>query len=96
MVFKFLIVTKSKCLVSGVTPQTMEMHLTKLNGIISHKLSILKPAIAKLSLEERREIIYSKVSSIILYGASLYCGQTDQIKAKFTNILMKCNIAIYK
>ena len=42
----------------------------------------------------RKEIIYSKVGSIILYGAALYSGQTEQIKAKFTTLLMKCNLMI--
>ena len=73
---------------------SMEMQLSKIKGIVISKLSNLQPTMKFLDKPTRKEIIYSKVGSIILYGAALYSGQTEQIKAKFTTLLMKCNLMI--
>ena len=48
-----------------------------------------------MKLKSRRELIYSKVASIITYGIELYSGASQSILQKVSTILMKCNKAIF-
>merc|ERR1711954_85288 len=55
-----------------------------------------KPYTRHMDLKTRKEVIYSKVSSIALYGCELFTGQTEWTTNKFTTILMKCNREIFQ
>ena len=49
-----------------------------------------------MNLKTRREIIYAKAASLLLYSSELYTGQKEWTKYKITSILMKCNWEIYQ
>ena len=48
-----------------------------------------------MSLKTRKEIVYAKIGSILLYGSPLYCGQTQEIRNNLTTQLMKLNRLIF-
>ena len=73
------------------TKCSMETHITKIKGSVCKQLTSLQPTLKYLNIPTRRELIYSKVGSLILYGAELYSGQVDAIRDKFTALMMRCN-----
>ena len=72
-----------------------DSHLGVINGRITQALAEIKPYVRYMDPKSRKEVIYSKIASIALYGAELLTGQTEWTKAKFTSILMKCNRMIF-
>ena len=72
-----------------------ETHINRITGIVTKRLSEIRPYLRCMNIKTRRKMIYSKVASIILYGIELYLGQTDEILHKITVLLMKCNKAIF-
>ena len=72
-----------------------DSHLGVINGRVTQALQEIKPFMKLMDLKSRKEIVYSKVASIALYGVELYTGQTEWTLNKFTSILMKCNKTIY-
>ena len=73
----------------------MSTNLQRLKGIISMKVSKLRPIMKYMNLEIRKEVVYSKIGSILLYGSPLYCGHMQEIKNNLTAQLMKLNRLIY-
>ena len=73
------------------TKCSMETHINKIKGSVCKKLTSLQPNLKYLDVPTRRELVYSKVGSIVLYGAELYTGQVDTIRDKFTTLMMRCN-----
>ena len=49
-----------------------------------------------MNLKTRRETIYAKATSLLLYGSELFTGQTEWTQRKITSILIKCNREIYR
>ena len=47
-------------------------------------------------LEARKQVIYSKAASLLLYGSELFTGLSNWTKNQFTAILMRCNRMIYQ
>ena len=47
-----------------------------------------------MNVKTRKEVVYAKVGSIILYGAAAYSGQSERIKKLFNTLLMRCNSTI--
>ena len=74
---------------------SMRTHLQKLKGIISLKLAKIRPFLNFMSLKTRKELLYAKIGSIIMYGLPLYCGQTEDIRNDISVLFMKINKAIY-
>ena len=74
---------------------SMNEHLNKICGITYKNLAEVKPLLKFMSLENRRQIVYSKVLGAAFYGLGIYASQTELIKDKFTAIVMKGNRAIY-
>ena len=72
-----------------------DTHIAKIKGIVIKKLSELYPYLHCMTLKTRRKIVYSKISSIVLYGIELFMGQSERIIEKVTALLMRCNRAIY-
>ena len=73
-----------------------DSHLGQVNGRVVKTLAELKPYTKHMDQNTRKEIIYSKVASIALYGCELFTGQTEWTTSKFTSILMKCNREIFQ
>ena len=49
-----------------------------------------------MNLKTRKEVIYSKVVSLIMYGSELYTGQTQWAESRVTSIILRCNRAIFR
>ena len=75
---------------------SIDSHLNMVGGRISGILAELKPLLKYMNLKTRKEIIYSKAASILLYGSELYSGMSEWSKNRFSVILMKCNKAIFR
>ena len=70
-------------------------HIAKIKGPIYRTLAEIKPYLQHMNLDQRREVVYSKVLSIANYGLALYSGQTEEIKDRMTTLMMKGNKLIY-
>ena len=72
-----------------------ETHLRKTRANIINTLRCIKPATDAMDTKQRKEIIYSKAVSQLLYGSQLLLGQTQRVKDLFESTLMICNRRIY-
>ena len=64
-------------------------------GITFKALSDISPFLKHMSLENRRQVVYSKVLGAAFYGLEMYTGQPEIIKDKFMAMIMRANRAIY-
>ena len=79
-----------------VTPtNSMAYHLSKIRGPIYNIIAELQPFLKMMTINERKEVVYSKALSIMQYGLALYSGQTEEIKDRVTTIMMRGNKAIH-
>ena len=69
----------------------MSLKLSQSNSLIK-----LAPYLGHMSMKVRKDVVYAKAASILLYGAELYYGQTEATTTKVTGILMRCNRAIFR
>ena len=70
-------------------------HINKIRGPTYKALSIVKPYLRYMNLDQRRQMIEAKVLSIPTYGIALYLGQSQQTKDRITTIFMRAYRAIY-
>ena len=73
-----------------------DSHLGQINGRVCKVLSEIRPYLKHMNLKTRRETIYAKAASLLLYGSELFTGQTEWTQRKITSILIKCNREIYR
>ena len=75
---------------------SLDSHLNMVGGRVSSILAELKPLLRYMNLETRKEVIYSKAASILLYGSELFTGLSEWSRNRFYVILMRCNKAIFR
>ena len=54
-----------------------DSHLGQINGRVCKVLSEIRPYLKHMNLKTRRETIYAKAASLLLYGSELFTGQTE-------------------
>ena len=74
----------------------LKTNLMKMKGIVNMKICQLKPYLQYMTMKQRKEIVYSKIGSTIMYGLPLYCGQNQQIRNDLSVLLMKINKTIFQ
>ena len=55
----------------------MDSHLCMIGGRVSSVLAELPPLLGLMPMKVRKEVVYSKAASLVLYGAELYTGMTN-------------------
>ena len=66
-----------------------DSHLGLVSALVSKRLTELSPFLKHMTLKNRKEILYSKVASLLNYGIELYLRQTAWTIQKLTTIMMK-------
>ena len=64
-------------------------------GQVFKSLSTIKPYLRYMSLEKRRQIVYSKVLGTAVYGIGPHTGQRANAKDKMTPIFIRATREIY-
>ena len=74
----------------------IKSHLYKLNANVSNSIKLMSHVLPKININKRKQLLMSKVTYQVDYGAALYIGQTDDIKRKVNTIRMKCYTVILR
>lgn len=74
----------------------MDSHLNMVGDRISSILAEISPLLRFMGQKTRKEIVYSKAASLLIYGSELFTGLSEWIKNRYTAIMMRCNRCIYR
>ena len=74
----------------------MKAHITAVIAKAAITLKKLKPITDVLDQKGRKEVITSKVLSILEYGIELYIGQPQDVKEKLDTAMRRCFSQIYQ
>ena len=72
----------------------LKTNLMKRKGIVNMKMWQVKPYLQYMTRKQRKEIVYSKIGSTIMYELPLYCGSNQQIRNDLSVLLMEINKTI--